>query len=55
MGPGDFTSSGHFIVLTGIQNGKLKINDSNSRKHTEKTWDIDKVLDQTRAAWVYYK
>ena len=55
MGPGDFTSSGHFIVLTGIQNGKLTINDPNSRKHTEKTWDIDKVLDQTRAAWVYYK
>ncbi len=55
MGPGDFTSSGHFIVLTGIQNGKLTINDPNSRKHTEKTWDIGKVLDQTRAAWVYYK
>lgn len=55
MGPGDFTSSDHFIVLTGIQNGKLTINDPNSRKHTEKTWDIGKVLDQTRAAWVYYK
>ncbi len=55
MGPGDFTSSGHFIVLTGIQNGKLKINDPNSRKHTKKNWDIDKVLEQTRAAWVFYK
>ena len=55
MGPGDFTNSGHFIVLAGLQNGRLKINDPNSRKHSEKTWDVDQVLDQTRAAWVYYK
>lgn len=55
MGPGDFTSSGHFIVLTGMQNGRLKINDPNSRKHSEKTWDVNQVLEQTRAAWVYYK
>ena len=39
MGPGEFTSNGHFIVLTGLQNGRLKINDPNSRKNSEKTWD----------------
>ena len=55
MGSGDFTSSGHFIVLTGMQDGRLKINDPNSRKHSEKTWDVNQVLEQTRAAWVYYK
>lgn len=55
MGPGEFTSNGHFIVLTGLQNGKLKINDPNSRKNSEKTWDIDQVLEQTKAVWVYYK
>lgn len=55
MGPGDFTSSGHFIVLTGMQDGRLKINDPNSRKYSEKTWDVNQVLEQTRAAWVYYK
>ena len=37
MGPGEFTSNGHFIVLTGLQNGRLKINDPNSRKNSEKT------------------
>ena len=42
MGPGEFTSNGHFIVLTGLQNGRLKINDPNSRKNSEKTWDIDR-------------
>lgn len=36
MGPGEFTSNGHFIVLTGLQNGRLKINDPNSRKNSEK-------------------
>ena len=55
MGPGEFTSNGHFIVLTGLQNGRLKINDPNSRKNSEKTWDIDQVLEQTKAVWVYYK
>lgn len=55
MGPGEFTSNGHFIVLTGLQNGRLKINDPNSRKNSEKTWDIDQVLEQTNAVWVYYK
>ncbi|RHV77641.1 hypothetical protein DXB02_12460 [Blautia sp. OF11-22] len=54
-GPGEFTSNGHFIVLTGLQNGRLKINDPNSRKNSEKTWDIDQVLEQTKAVWVYYK
>lgn len=55
MGPGEFTSNGHFIVLTGLQNGRLKINDPNSRKNSEKIWDIDQVLEQTKAVWVYYK
>lgn len=30
MGPGDFTKKGHFIVMTGIEDGKIKINDPNS-------------------------
>lgn len=55
LGPGDFTGSGHFIVLTGIKNGKLTVNDPNSRKNSEKTWDIDRVLEQTKALWVYYQ
>ena len=55
LGPGDFTGSGHFIVLTGIKNEKLTVNDPNSRKNSEKTWDIDRVLEQTRALWVYYQ
>ena len=31
MRPGDFTTTGHFIVLTKVENGKIKVNDPNSR------------------------
>lgn len=30
MGPGDFTSTGHFIVMTGYVDGKISVNDPNS-------------------------
>lgn len=50
VGPGDFTQVGHFIVLCGIaDDGKLKVNDPYSKVRSEKTWDIDQVIDQTQA------
>ena len=53
MGPGDFTSDGHFIVLTGMEDGKWTVNDPNSRKNSEKDWDPDTVLGQARDLWVF--
>lgn len=53
MAPGDFTTQGHFIVLTGVKNNKLIINDPNSIERSEKRWDIDQVLGQVKAAWAY--
>ncbi len=41
MGPGDFTSSGHFIVLTGYSDGELSVNDPNSYKNSERKWTYD--------------
>ena len=32
MRPGDFTTVGHFIVLTGIKDDKIIVNDPNSRE-----------------------
>lgn len=32
VGPGDFTQNGHFIVLTGYENGVIKVNDPFSQK-----------------------
>ena len=40
VGPGDFTTGGHFIVLTGTDdNGKIIVNDPNSKKNSEKKWE----------------
>lgn len=54
VGPGDFTTTGHFIVLTGIDGqGRLTIRDPNSSERTGKAWDFDTVLGQCRALWAY--
>lgn len=53
--PGDFTTTGHFIVIRGLKNGKLQINDPNSKINSDKLWDVKKVLDQTAAIWAYSK
>ena len=54
MGPGDFTTTGHFIVLTGVdRSGNIKINDPNSRKNSEKTWNLDDIMPQIRNIWSY--
>lgn len=51
MGPGDFTTTGHFIVLTGYENGKIKVNDPNSKKRSEKEWTYDGIKDQIKNLW----
>ena len=54
MGPGDFTSSGHFIVLTGLNDdGTVRVNDSNSRINSKKSWDLDRIMGQIRNLWSY--
>lgn len=53
MGPGDFTTQGHFIVLVGVKNGKIIINDPNSRIRSEKLWSFDEFKYQIKNMWVY--
>ena len=52
MGPGDFTTSGHFILLTGVKDGLVTINDPNSPTRTEQLWDLDLIKDQIENLWV---
>lgn len=52
MGPGDFTSEGHYIVMVGCENGLISINDPNSYARSEKLWDFDDIKDQIRNLWV---
>lgn len=51
MGPGDFTDDGHFLVLTGVKNGKLTINDPNSPKRSEQLWAFEDIQDQFLNLW----
>ncbi len=54
MGPGDFTTEGHFIVLTGVDdNGRIIVNDPNSEKLSKKTWEPERLMGQMKNLWTY--
>ncbi len=53
MGPGVFTSVGHFIVVHGYEDGYFLINDPNSIKRTEKRWQFSEFSDQILNIWSY--
>lgn len=54
MRPGDFTTSGHFIVLTGVDdNGNLTVCDPNSKMNSEKSWSVDELFPQIKNLWSY--
>lgn len=51
---GDFTSTGHFIILTGVtDDGKITVIDPNSISRTNKEWDIDVLMDQINNLWAF--
>lgn len=52
MGPGDFTTTGHYIVITGLENGAFRVNDPNSRENSAKLWTYDQICDQINNLWV---
>ena len=52
MGPGDFTSEGHYIVMVGCENGLISINDPHSYARSERLWAFDDIKAQIRNLWV---
>lgn len=52
MGPGDFTTTGHFIVMTDYVDGMIKVNDPNSTLNSETLWDYAQIEDQILNLWV---
>lgn len=55
MEPGDFTAAGHFIVLAGIEDGKIRVNDPNSKVRSEKLWDYSTLAPQIKGVWAFSK
>ncbi len=53
MRPGDFTRTGHFIVLVGIENDKIKVNDPNSKKRSSKLWTYEELKTQIKNLWEF--
>ncbi|WP_051353684.1 C39 family peptidase [Atopobium fossor] len=55
MGPGDFTKTGHFIVLAGLKDDKIIVCDPNSKERSNKTWTYDELQHQIQNLWVLCK
>lgn len=57
MGPGIFTKSGHFIVLTGIdEDGKITVNDPNDnakKNHAGKKFSISQIINEAKGGWSF--
>ncbi len=53
VGPGDFTSDGHYIVLTGYEDGVFTLNDPNSRERSSQTWTWSQLSSQIKNLWAY--
>lgn len=55
MGPGHFTSGGHYIVLKGVSpDGKIYVNDPASKKTSSKLWDPQVFIDERRGDWAQF-
>ncbi len=52
LGPGDFTTSGHYVVLTGVEGGLFRVNDPNSRERSARLWSYEELAPQIRNLWV---
>ena len=55
VGPGDFTDDGHFIVVSGIEDGKLVVNDPYSLVRSERRWGPEEIVAQSKLALGYTK
>lgn len=52
MWAGDFTTTGHYIVLVGWEEGMIRVNDPNSHENSEKLWSYEQIEGQIRNLWV---
>ncbi len=63
LGPGSFTDTGHYVVITGYEGeendygvyegGKFTMNDSNCIDHSTRTWSFDEFASEINAMWSY--
>lgn len=51
LGPGDFTSSGHYIVLSAVEDGAFRVCDPNSVANSERLWTYEELEGQIKNIW----
>ena len=49
--PGTFTTTGHFMVLVGYEDGKFRINDCNSPQRSAQLWDWEVLEAEVNQFW----
>ena len=55
MGKGDFTTSGHYIVIYGYDNEGFMVNDPNCVARSGRRWTFSEIETQIKSIWVYDK
>ena len=53
MSAGDFTASGHFIVIYGYDEEGYLINDPNCVARSREHWSWDRLEKQIKNIWIY--
>lgn len=51
--PGDFTTTGHFILLAGLEEEGLRVNDPNSPQNSDRLWTYEELEPQIRNLWAF--
>lgn len=51
MRPGDFTTTGHFILIRGYDSNGFYVNDPNRRSNSTKQWSYDDLHWQIKNLW----
>lgn len=55
MGKGDFTTTGHIIVIIGLKNNQFIINDPSSKERSNKLWSYEQISNQIKNLWSFSK
>lgn len=51
MRPGDFTTTGHFILLRAYDENGFYVNDPNRRSNSERQWSYEELSGQIKNLW----
>ena len=51
--PGDFTTTGYFLVITKTIDGEFYLNDPNNKENSQRSWTYERLASQIKAMWSY--